>query len=89
MAGTTEYDPPEAGELDESARAESDPTAGEEPEERGVGQPEVLPVERGAVLEMDEDEMASAADTSLDMEGFETGGGYYWSDSVPQDRSQW
>ena len=39
--------------------------------------------------DMIDDEMASAADTSLDMEGFETGAGYYWSDSVPQDRSQW
>lgn len=87
MAGTTEYDPPEAGELDESARAESDPTAGEEPEELGVGQPEVLPVERGAVLEMDEDEMASAADTSLDMEGFETGAGFE-PDDAPSSGAQ-
>jgi len=81
VAGSTEYDPPEAGEPDESARAESDPTAGEEAEELGVGQPEVLPVERGAVLEMDEDEMASAADTSLDMEGFETGAGFELDDA--------
>ncbi len=88
MTGNTEYDPPEAGELDEGARAESDLTAGEEPEELGVGHPEVLPAERGAVLEMDEDEMVSAADTSLDMEGFETGAGFE-PDDAPSSGAQY
>ena len=81
MAKNTERDPQEVGESDESPRAESDAAGHDELEELGVGQPEGLPVERGAVLEMDEDEMASAADTSLDMEGFETGAGFELEDA--------
>ena len=42
----------------------------------GLGEPRAPLIERGAAIEGDEDAIAEAADTSLDMDGFETGAGF-------------
>ena len=55
---------------------ESEPTAGEEGKGLGVDEPDALVVDMGAALDADEDAMKEAAETSLGMEGFETGGGF-------------
>ena len=67
-----------------------EPADGGEDEGLGVGEPgeseedETLEVDMGAALDMDEDAVAEAANTSLDMEGFETGAGYDLED-VPDE----
>ena len=48
----------------------------EEGEGLGGGEPEAPGIERGATLEGDEDALAAAANTSLEMDGFETGAGF-------------
>ena len=48
----------------------------EEGERLGADQPEAPGIERGADLEGDEDAIAAAANTSLEMDGFETGAGF-------------
>ena len=60
---------------------DTEPTDGEEREGLDVGEPEAPRIERGAAIEGDEDAMAAAADTLLDMEGFETGAGFDLDDS--------
>ena len=49
---------------------------GEESEGLGAGEPGAPRIERGTALEGDADAIAAAANTSLDMDGFETGGGF-------------
>ena len=56
----------------------------EEGEGLGVGEPEAPGIERGATLEGDEDALADAANTSLEMDGFETGAGFELED-VPDE----
>ena len=56
----------------------------EEGEHLSSGEPEAPLIERGATLEGDEDAIAAAANTSLDMDGFETGAGFDLED-LPED----
>ena len=56
----------------------------EEGEGLGVNEPEAPRIERGAAIEGDKDALAAAADTSLDMDGFETGAGFELED-VPDE----
>ena len=56
----------------------------EEGEGLGVGEPEAPRIERGAANEGDADAIAAAANTSLDMDGFETGAGFELED-VPDE----
>ena len=58
----------------------SKPADGVEGEGPGVGEPGAPGIERGAALEGDEDAIAAAANTSLDMDGFETGAGFELED---------
>ena len=60
---------------------ESEPTGGEAREGPGADEPETLRVDMGAALDADEEDIAEAAKTSLDMEGFETGAGFDLEDS--------
>ena len=62
----------------------SKPADGVEGEGPGVGEPGAPGIERGAALEGDEDAIAAAANTSLDMDGFETGAGFELED-VPDE----
>ena len=62
----------------------SKPADGVEGEGPGVGEPGAPGIERGAALEGDEDAIAVAANTSLDMDGFETGAGFDLED-VPDE----
>ena len=55
---------------------ESEPSPGEEGRGPGVDEPDALRVDKGAALDADEDATKEAADTSFDMEGFETGAGF-------------
>ena len=57
---------------------------GDEAEEPGLGDSGFPPIERGAAIEGDTDALAAAADTSLDMDGFETGAGFDL-DYLPDD----
>ena len=52
----------------------------EEGEGLGADQPEAPGIKRGADLEGDEDAIAAAANTSLEMDGFETGAGFELED---------
>jgi hypothetical protein len=56
----------------------------EEGEHLSSGEPEAPLIERGATLEGDEDAIAAAANTSLDMDGFETGAGFDL-ENLPED----
>ena len=56
----------------------------EEGEGLGADQPEAPGIKRGADLEGDEDALAAAANTSLEMDGFETGAGFELED-VPDE----
>ncbi len=56
----------------------------EEGEGLGAGEPEPPGIERGATLEGDKDALAAAANTSLEMDGFETGAGFELED-VPDE----
>ncbi len=47
----------------------------------GVDEPVGSGIERGAVIEGDKDALAAAANTSLDMDGFQTGAGFDLEDS--------
>ena len=74
---------------------ESEPTVGEEGKELGeegkglgVDEPDALVVDMGAALDADEDAMKEAAETSLGMEGFETGGGFDLDD-LPDSGGQY
>ena len=49
--------------------------------ELSLDAPEASDIEMGAAFEVDEDAMAAAASTPLDMEGFETGAGFDFEDS--------
>ena len=62
----------------------SKPADGVEGEGPGVGEPGAPGIERGAALEGDENAIAAAANTSLDMDGFETGAGFELED-VPDE----
>ncbi len=57
------------------------PADGVEGEGRGVDEPVAPGIERGAVIEGDADALAAAANTSLDMDGFQTGAGFDLEDS--------
>ena len=56
----------------------------EEGEGLGADQPEAPGIKRGADLEGDEDALTAAANTSLEMDGFETGAGFELED-VPDE----
>ena len=56
----------------------------EEGEGLGADQPEAPGIKRGADLEGDEDTLTAAANTSLEMDGFETGAGFELED-VPDE----
>ena len=62
----------------------SKPADGVEGEGPGVGEPGAPGIERGAALEGDEDAIAAAANTSLDMDGFETVAGFELEDVPDQ-----
>ena len=62
----------------------SKPADGVEGEGPGVGEPGAPGIKRGAALEGDEDAIAAAANTSLEMDGFETGAGFELED-VPDE----
>ena len=63
---------------------ESELPDGKTDAEPGPEETDALHVDMGAALDMDEDAVAEAAKTSLDMEGFETGAGFDLDD-VPDD----
>lgn len=73
-------------------RDEKEPADGEDGEGLGVDEPGAPPsegaatfeVNMGAALDVDEDAIAAAAETSLDMDGFETGAGFDLED-VPDE----
>ncbi len=72
MTGDEESGLPGAEEALGFGPEESEPADGEKGEGLGGGEPEFTGIQRGAELDVDEDAIAAAADTSLDMEGFET-----------------
>ena len=73
MAENDESGPAEGSEALPDLTEESSQPAGDEPDEVDLG---FSGIQRGAALEVDEDAIAEAANTSLDMEGFETGAGF-------------
>jgi hypothetical protein len=76
----------ETGEPTRNEGEESGSTDGETGEEPGH-EDSALHVEMGAALDMDEEAVAEASKTSLDMAGFETGAGFDLDD-VPADTGQ-
>ena len=59
---------------------------GDEAEGLGLGEPGASPIGRGAAIDGDADALAAAADTSIDMDGFETGAGFDLDD-LPDEPS--